>query len=307
MLRLLLLETEGAGAEPLAAALSGAADTVCRREPLEQWEWSAPPSRADCDVVVLDLGPARRDPDHVCRRVAARIPDRPLVAVTTTDDVDLAIRLVEAGADEVCLHGERGADQLLLRMRAATARHQTGTLWQEVAATAGHAAGHSPALQFTLQRDRTATDPELLTERGPAVRALSVDPTARTSPPRTWIRTAGFDLPLDVDCVPNMPEAIRALERAEFDVVVLRILEPCEAALVAVTVLRSCAPDAQLFVSGTELDHDFLVEAIHRGADDVLGELHDRSAALTRSIRTAFARKRRWREALEAVSDTTTA
>ncbi len=283
MLRLLLLETGSAFAERLATALSSCDHTVCRRETLENFERSSSPRfLSGYDAVVVDLRQEQRDPHGLCRRVAACVQDRPIVAVTSIDEVDLAVRLVEAGVDDVCLRRECDADQLVRRVRAAAARHQTQALWQQVAATAGHAAGNSPALQLTLQRDRAADDVSLLSDDGPIVRALCIDPAQELAPRRTWIRTAGFELPVDIECVPGMREAIRALSESDVDVVVLRLPEPCETALEAVTILRSCAPDAQLFVSGVQVDDDFLVDVIHHGADDVLCGSDNLSAALIR-------------------------
>jgi pilus assembly protein CpaE len=80
---------------------------------------------ADNDVVVLDAAPAPRTLADLCReiRAVADLAEVPILAVTSTDDVEERIHLLEAGADDVMIRpiDERELDA---RVEALDLRHR---------------------------------------------------------------------------------------------------------------------------------------------------------------------------------------
>src|SRR5207247_7447831 len=97
--RILLLGN--AGSEALNKILGKPGRTMTRIEDAEQFVKAAP----DHDVVVLDAVPPPRTVADLCRELSA-LPDLvevPILAITSTDDVEERIRLLEAGADDVMI------------------------------------------------------------------------------------------------------------------------------------------------------------------------------------------------------------
>lgn len=119
MTTVVLAEDDAAIAEPLSRALQregydvdvvadgvGAVDRV---------------TRAQVDLLVLDLGLPGMDGLEVCRRVRATLPDLPVLMLTArTDEVDFVVGL-DAGADDYVSKPFRLAE-LLARVRALLRR-----------------------------------------------------------------------------------------------------------------------------------------------------------------------------------------
>ncbi|MHB8861791.1 MAG: TackOD1 domain-containing metal-binding protein [Pirellulaceae bacterium] len=290
MLRLLLLETTSAFVERLATALSSDDVAVCERMSLKNFEQCSDESDVSAyDAIVLDLRQQHHDLRATCRRVFNRLANRPLVAVTSLDNVDGAVRLVEAGADEVCLRNECDADFLMKRIRMAVARNETHATLLRTAGDMGYAPPQTPALP---PRPNPAADDAALAQ-GPMVRVLCIDPWKEVAAHETMIRTAGFDLPVDVQSVAVMRDAVPVLNEVNIDVVVVRLQDTNTEALELLTALRAFAPDAHVFFSARGAEADFLVEAVRHGADDFLADSVEMSPAMIRCLRVAFARK--WR------------
>jgi pilus assembly protein CpaE len=80
---------------------------------------------ADHDVVVLDAVPPPRTVADICRqlRVVTELAEVPILAITSSDDVEERIRLLEAGADDVMIRpiDERELDA---RVEALDLRHR---------------------------------------------------------------------------------------------------------------------------------------------------------------------------------------
>src|SRR5206468_2747933 len=117
--RILLLGN--AGSEALNKILGKPGRTMTRIEDAEQFVKAAP----DHDVVVLDAVPPPRTVADLCRELSA-LPDLvevPILAITSTDDVEERIRLLEAGADDVMIRpiDERELDA---RVEALDLRHR---------------------------------------------------------------------------------------------------------------------------------------------------------------------------------------
>lgn len=123
MTTVVLAEDDAAIAEPLSRALQregydvdvvadgvGAVDRV---------------TRAQVDLLVLDLGLPGMDGLEVCRRVRATLPDLPVLMLTArTDEVDFVVGL-DAGADDYVSKPFRLAE-LLARVRALLRRSGIG-------------------------------------------------------------------------------------------------------------------------------------------------------------------------------------
>jgi pilus assembly protein CpaE len=80
---------------------------------------------ADHDVIVIDLVPSPRTLAEMCRelRAATELAEVPILAITSTDDVEERIHLLEAGADDVMIRpiDERELDA---RVEALDLRHR---------------------------------------------------------------------------------------------------------------------------------------------------------------------------------------
>ena len=63
------------------------------------------------------------------------------------------------------------------------------------------------------------------------------------------IQTAGFDLPVDIQSVAGMREAVPILNETKVDVVAVRLQDTNAESLDLLTALRAFAPDAHVFFS----------------------------------------------------------
>ena len=290
MLRLLLLETTSAFVERLAAALSSDNVAVCERMSLKAFEQSMSDGGVSAyDAVVLDLRQQHHEVRATCRRVFSRLKNRPLIAVTSLDSVDAAVRMVEAGADEVCLRNECDTDFLLKRIRMAVARYDTHATLLHTAGAMGYSTPKTPGFSPQQQADG---DDAVLAE-GPIVRVLCIDPRKEVAPHQTMIQTVGFDLPVDIQSVAGMRQAVPILNETNVDVVAVRLQDTEAESLDLITALLAFAPDAHIFFSAQGAEADFLVDAVRHGADDFLADTVEMSPAMIRCLRVAFARK--WR------------
>jgi DNA-binding response OmpR family regulator len=295
MLRLLLLETTSAFAERLATALSSDDIAVCERMSLKAFDQLLSDGDVSTyDAIVLDLRQQYHDLRATCRHVFSRLKQHcPLVTVTSLDNVDGAIRLVEAGADEVCLRNECDADYLMKRIRMAVARYDTQTTLLQTAGAVGYSVPRTPDIPSPPPWDDHATDDDAILAKGPTIQVLCIDPWNEVATHETMIRTAGFDLPVNIRSVPSMREAVPILNETNVDVAVVRLQNNSGEDLDLLTALRVFAPDAHVFFSARGAELDFLVEAVRHGADDFLTDTVEMSPAMIRCIRVAFARK--WR------------
>ena len=105
---------------------------------------------------------------------------------------------------------------MMKRVRMAAARHDTRVLLHQTAGPVGLCAGQRAGLRCAARHptgNRPRTSP--LLPEGPMVHVLCIDPLEEVEPHETLIRTGGFDLPVDIQCVPGMREAVRASESHE--------------------------------------------------------------------------------------------
>jgi pilus assembly protein CpaE len=117
--RILLLGT--AASESLNKILGKPGRVVTRIEDADKLATAA----AEHDVVVLDAVPPPRTVADICRelRGLTNLAEVPILAITSTDDVEERIRLLEAGADDVMIRpiDERELDA---RVEALDLRHR---------------------------------------------------------------------------------------------------------------------------------------------------------------------------------------
>jgi pilus assembly protein CpaE len=117
--RILLLGN--AGSETLTRVLGKAGRALTRIEDADKVAAAA----ADQNVIVLDTVPPPRTLTDVCRalRSDSTLAEVPILAITSTDDVEERIRLLEAGADDVMVRpiDERELDA---RVEALDLRHR---------------------------------------------------------------------------------------------------------------------------------------------------------------------------------------
>ena len=117
--RILLLGT--AGSETLNKVLGHPGRALTRIEDPDKLAAAA----AEHDVVVIDTVPPPRTVTDICRELRAMtdLADVPILAITSSDDVEERIRLLEAGADDVMIRpiDERELDA---RVEALDLRHR---------------------------------------------------------------------------------------------------------------------------------------------------------------------------------------
>jgi pilus assembly protein CpaE len=110
-----------ASSDPLAKVLGKPGRALTRVEDAGLLAGAA----ADHDVIVLDAIPAPRTAADLCRELRAvpELADVPILTITSTDDVEERIRLLEAGADDVMIRpvDERELDA---RVEALDLRHR---------------------------------------------------------------------------------------------------------------------------------------------------------------------------------------
>jgi pilus assembly protein CpaE len=117
--RILLLGN--AASDPLVKVLGRAGRALTRIDDPSQLV----PTGAEHDVIVLDTVPPTGSLADLCRevRAAPALAEVPILAITSTDDVEERIRLLEAGADDVMIRpvDERELDA---RVEALDLRHR---------------------------------------------------------------------------------------------------------------------------------------------------------------------------------------
>jgi pilus assembly protein CpaE len=110
-----------AASDPLAKILGKAGRALSRVEDPELLATAA----VDQDVIVLDSVPSPRSAADMCRELRAvpELAEIPILTITSTDDVEERIRLLEAGADDVMIRpvDERELDA---RVEALDLRHR---------------------------------------------------------------------------------------------------------------------------------------------------------------------------------------
>lgn len=117
--RILLLGN--AASDPLVKVLGRAGRALTRIDDPSQIAQSG----SELDVIVLDMVPSAGSLADLCRevRAAPTVAEVPILAITSTDDVEERIRLLEAGADDVMIRpvDERELDA---RVEALDLRHR---------------------------------------------------------------------------------------------------------------------------------------------------------------------------------------
>jgi DNA-binding response OmpR family regulator len=79
-------------------------------------------AEGDFDVVLLDLGLPESQGLDTCARVQAQVSEVPIVVLTGLDDEELAVRAVEAGAQDYLVKGQVDPNPLARALRYAVER-----------------------------------------------------------------------------------------------------------------------------------------------------------------------------------------
>ncbi len=293
-MRLLLLEHRSAFAERLAAALSVGGQAVCECDTLSAYERRVASGQPQpFDAVVLDL---RRESNHIlplCRQVVRLSHKLPVIAVTATDDCDEAVRMVQAGAEDVCLRHEFAPDTLRARIRCAVERHRIHSMMaREVRIPV--AVGCEAMPDALAPFGSGGTWEYAVTEEGNLLRLACV--TARSSLSGTLrdpLWTEALGLPVEVTHTNCVPALVHHVTQAHVDGVVMYLSELDEDALDAISTIKVHRENSVILLSAPDPDGDLAVEAIRYGADDCLDPEDATHRNISRYLRQGLARRKR--------------
>jgi signal transduction histidine kinase/DNA-binding response OmpR family regulator len=123
--RVLLVEDNPGDAELVRHRFRGVRGGPCEVETAESLEEGLAAYRADRhDLVFLDLNlPDSRGLETV-DAFRAQVADAPLVVLTGTDDLDVAVEAIRRGADDYMVKGELSSEQLTRTLRYAVERRR---------------------------------------------------------------------------------------------------------------------------------------------------------------------------------------
>ena len=292
-MRLLLLDNRSAFAERLAAALSTGGLAQCECDSLSAFEHRiADGDRKSFDAIVLDLRREGHDALPLCRRIVGLSPDLPLVAVTAIDDYDEAVRLIQAGAEEVCLRDEFEADALRSRIRCAVERHR---------------------IQAMMRREIHAGSVTISCPAIPDLEPVTVGghgclPTAGETPlqlacvnfgndqigtVRDPLWDEAFGLPVEVTHTNCLPALVDHVAESPVDGIVMYLSQLDAEALDAIATIKVHCEKSVIVLTAPDPDGDLAVKAIRHGADDCLNPDSATHRTVTRYLRQGLARRRR--------------
>jgi signal transduction histidine kinase len=123
-LRILLIEDNGADAELLAEALSSRTGDAFEITHVERLEQAARAVRErSFEIALLDLGLAETQGLDTLVAARAQLPQIPIIVLTGTDDDDLGLRALQAGAEDYLVKGQVDTRLLVRAIRYAKERH----------------------------------------------------------------------------------------------------------------------------------------------------------------------------------------
>jgi len=297
MLRLLLLETKSAFAERLAAALSIDGQAGCERIGLKAFDRRARASEEPpFDAILLEWRRDESDRARICRQVSRAGVRRPVIAVTFIEDIDEAMRALEAGAEDVCLRGEIEDEVLLQRIRLATERYH----WQARQAVSSVTVNWSDFSRTSASPDSWWSPEEEEEEEGadaapgtPETFRILVASASLGSPVPDRMRVGSANVPVEVTRVGTWEEACADGPTEAFDGVILDLDDAGTAALAAVRACRANWPSAAIVVTLPDADTESAVAAIREGADDCLDRVAAGSGTVPRYLQLAVTRRER--------------
>ena len=125
LMSILLVEDNLADARLLREALRDAGDAYARMEHAASLDEAFDRIRNESyDVLLLDLGLPESDGLDTLRRVYAMFSEIPIVVMTGLDDEEVAVRAVQAGAQDYLVKGQVDPRVLLRTLRHAIERHR---------------------------------------------------------------------------------------------------------------------------------------------------------------------------------------
>ncbi len=294
-MRLLLLENRSAFAERLATALSIGGLAQCECDSLNAYERRVANGEPwPFDAIVLDLRRESRDALPLCRRVVSLSSNLPVVAVTAMDDYDEAVRMIQAGAEDVCLRDEYTADTLRNRIRCAVERHRIQSLIsREVCAPAVTVS--CPAIPGLESIDLTSglsfANPQ---SEEPLLRLACVasrKDQVGTMRAHRWGEALG--MPVEVTHTSCLPALVNHVTESHVDGVVMYLSELDADALDTIATIKVHHENSVIVLTAPDPDGDLAITAIRHGADDCLDPESATHRTVTRYLRQGFARRRR--------------
>ncbi len=289
-MRLLLLEYRNAFAERLARALSEDERTLCDYDDLNGFQVRADSGQlASYDAIVFDL---RRDTNSalkLCRRVLQRTSDIPVIAVTAYDNHDEAIRLVQAGVEDVCLRTECEVESLRSRIGCAIERHRANSL---VATPLGAGAvAHSGLLTARPVKQR---ETEPTSDRDRAMQLVSVVlPGLESSSASDLLWSESLGCVVDNTYLADLDELMSTTSTRPVDAVVLYLNEIDPYTLDVMATMKAHKEDLVIVVSAPNLQGHQAVSAIQHGADEVIPLGSPTHQVVARHVRQGLVRRQR--------------
>lgn len=291
-MRLLLLENRSAFAERLAAALSAGGQAECECASLSAFESNHSIGDAmPYDAVVLDLRRDAKNGLRLCRRVVRRTSDTPVIAVTALDDHNEAVRMVQAGAEDVCLRDEFDTDTLRTRIRCAIQRYRISAMMANEICTAAPAMGGVPAATGGAAGMFSPTGSQLddQTIKLACIIAPGLEGSAASEP--AWSESLG--VPVEITHLDEIYELTEHVTAASTDAVLMYMNELHADALDAIATTRAHQEQAVVVVAAPDFDGELAVKAIQHGADDFVASNKPSHETVSRYVRQGMARRRR--------------
>ncbi len=294
-MRLLLLENQSAFAERLAAALSDDEQVQCECTSISAYEQPADRcGGAIFDAVVLDLRRDAKNALKLCRRVARRTTNLPVIAVTAIDDPDEAVRIIRAGAEEVCLRDECDANTLRDRIRCAIERHRiTSLLASEFhqAAPVMSGAGGVDFEPSTFEDSLQCTDDP--SEQTSLRLACVVSPGKESSAASELTWTESLGVPVEITHVDGPDELAEYVTAVSVDAVVMYLHDLDASVLEAIATVKAHRENAVIVLTVPDLETEMSLQLIRHGADDFVASASPPHETVARCLRQGLARRQR--------------
>ncbi len=294
-MRLLLLENQSAFAERLAAALSEDEQVECECASINTYEQRTEQCDDEhFDAIILDLRRDTKNSLRLCGRVVKRTTNVPVIAVTAIDDPDEAVRIIRAGAEEVCLRDEFDADALRDRIRCAIERHRiTSLLASEIHQTAPAMCGTADtAFESSLPKGPFECS-EQPSEQESLRLACVVAPGLEANAASELAWTESLGIPVDITLVDGTDELVEYIITVSVDAVVMYLHDLDSATLEAIATVRTHRENTVIVLTVPALEADIALQVIRHGADDYVASTNPSHETVARYLRQGLARRQR--------------
>jgi DNA-binding response OmpR family regulator len=305
-MRLLLLENRSAFAERLAAALSEGGLAHCDCDSLSAYERRCgSDSTTPYDAIVLDLRRDAKNSLKICRRIVRRTSHLPVIAVTAVDCHDEAVRMVQAGVEDVCLRDEFDSETLRNRIRCAIERYRVSRIMAaEVEVAVPAMSGAVDADQSELPCALPLTDfGESQYDNQALQLACLISPGLEASSANEPAWTASLGTPVEIAYCDLLDELVEHVSTHPTDAVVLYMNDVDAAVLDAIATIKVHRDEAVIVLAAPDLDSEQAVKVIQHGADDLIASTKVPHETVARYLRQGLARRRRHAGAAELADE----